>query len=46
MIFWFLNDWLINTSIAILYIYTQKYKLFEKYFKIYLQMVEFWFLYF
>ena len=43
MICWFLNDLLVNTSIAILNIYTRKYNLFVNYFKFYLQMMEFWF---
>ena len=43
MIRLFLNDWLINTSIIILNIYSEKYKLFVNYFKFYLQMMEFGF---
>ena len=43
MICWFLNDWLINTSIVILNINTRKVRLFVNYFKFYLQLMEFWF---
>ena len=43
MICLFLNGCLINNSIVILNIYTQKYKLFASHFKFYLQMMEFWF---